>query len=87
MSKPETTLRIRFETLAMFRLAKKVSKLTLRMFCMSLPSRIIWSRSAKLLNKACKFDSTKTVASSKKRADSSLADEAGVECSFSICTR
>ena len=41
----------------------------------------------KWLSKGCKFDSTKTGASSKKRAESSYADEERVECSSSICTR
>ena len=62
MSKLETTLRIRFITLAMFYSTKNVSKPTLRMSCMFRPSQRILSVSAKLLNKAWKYDLTKVVA-------------------------
>ena len=41
----------------------------------------------KWLSKGCKFDSTKTGASSKKRAESSHEDEERAECLFSIRTR
>ena len=87
MSKPETTLRTRFGTLAMFCLEKKVSKITLKMSCMYQALQRIWSPSAKLLSKGCKFDLIKAVASSKKRADSSHVDEDRAKCSFSIHAR
>ena len=69
MLKPETTLRTRFGTLAMFRSAKKVSKPTLKMSCMFPPSRRIWSRSVKLLSKGCKFDSHSDNTSSSTKRD------------------
>ena len=87
MSKPEMTLRTQFSTLAMFRSAKEVRKHTLKMSCMFPPSQRIWSQPAKWLSKACKFDSTKKGASSKKKAKSSRAEEERVGCSFSIRTR
>ena len=44
-------------------------------------------RSAKWLSKACKFDSTKKGASSKKKAESSRAEEERAGCSSSTHTR
>ena len=69
MSKPEMTPHTRFDTSAMSRSAKEVSKHSLKMSCMFPPSQRIWSRSA------CMFDSTKKGASSKKKAKSSCAEE------------
>ena len=87
MSRLETTLLIQCGILAMSYSRKRETKNTLSISCMYLPSQRIWSLSTKLWSKACKFDSIKAVASSRKRANSSLADEDKAKCSFFILTR
>ena len=46
-----------------------------------------WSRSTKLWSKGCKFDSTKVVASSRRKVDSSRMAEGKVKCLSSSRTR